>query len=126
MKYAFTFFAFVLMSSGLAQVPVYVPTDGLLAWESFETSESDCLTGGDIPCTLWNLSSDRFGFSALETAGSCHTITSASSGGGEWTFSAWFKADGEQEIGNLFRQHWDGGNWLRFEFSNLIFRYNIC
>ena len=123
MKHVFTLLAFALLSSGLAQIPVYVPTDGLLTWESFDTSQSDCLTGGSMPCTLWNLPTDRFGFSALDTEGACHTLTSANSGGNEWTFSTWIKAYGGQEIGNLFRQHWDGGNWLRFEFSNLIFRY---
>ena len=123
MKHIFTLLAFALLSSGLAQVPGYVPTDGLLTWESFETPEVNCLTGGDTPCALGNLTADRFDYSALETTGSCHSLPSANSGGNEWTFSTWIKAYGGQEIGNLFRQHWDGGNWLRFEFSNLIFRY---
>ena len=44
MKYIFTFLAFVLMSSGLAQLPDYVPSDGLVAWYPLDGFASDAGT----------------------------------------------------------------------------------
>ena len=44
MKYILTFLAFVLMSSGLAQLPDYVPSDGLVAWYPLDGFASDAGT----------------------------------------------------------------------------------
>ena len=38
MKYVFTFLTFVLMSSGLAQVPDYIPESGLIGWYPLDGS----------------------------------------------------------------------------------------
>jgi len=46
--------------------------------------------------------------------------------GDEITFMSWIRLDylpGTQA--NIFRQHWDGGHWIRFEVSgSLIFNLN--
>ncbi len=41
MKHVFTLLAFALMSSGLAQLPDYVPSDGLVAWYNLDGSGTD-------------------------------------------------------------------------------------
>ena len=41
MKHVFTLLAFALMSSGLAQVPEYVPADGLVAWYPLDGNALD-------------------------------------------------------------------------------------
>ena len=41
MKYVFTLFAFVLCSIGIAQVPEYVPSEGLVAWYNLDGNGID-------------------------------------------------------------------------------------
>lgn len=63
MKHVFTLFAFVLMSSGLAQVPGYAPSDDLVSWWAFSNNLTDessagnhCSVQGTVPFV-----EDRFG-----------------------------------------------------------------
>ena len=62
MKYVYTFLAFVLMSSGFAQVPGYVPNEGLVAWYPLNGSAND-LSGNSFHGTTENVTMevDRFG-----------------------------------------------------------------
>jgi len=47
MKHVFTLLSFAVMSSGIAQVPEYVPADGLVAWYPLDGSGTD-VSGNDV------------------------------------------------------------------------------
>ena len=46
MRRFFTLFAFALMSSAIAQIPSYVPADGLVAWYPFDGDGIDWSPNG--------------------------------------------------------------------------------
>ena len=96
MKHVFTLFAFALMSSGLAQVPEYVPADGLVAWYPFNSTSEDAGPGGfDMCATEISFVEGRWGdVNGAYSSTYGGQILSSCSAEGEWsdeiTYSMWF------------------------------------
>jgi len=114
----------------IAQLPDYVPTTDLVIWLDFEESDpTSCSTGTSLECEdYYSFGTDRLGGNALITGNSCFHLPGVQSVNSDWTFSCWIKAGPPpSSIGNLFREHWDEGNWLRFEPNptTLEFRHGV-
>ena len=61
MKHVFTLLSFALMSSGLAQVPEYVPTQDLVAWYDFNSNLEELTANGEtVEAFDLDYGSDRF------------------------------------------------------------------
>lgn len=62
MKHVFTIFLFALMSSGLAQIPNYVPTEDLISWHPLDGTATDVSGNGHHgSMTLLEGAVNRFG-----------------------------------------------------------------
>jgi hypothetical protein len=99
MKYVFTLFAFVLCSIGIAQVPEFVPPEGLVAWYPFSGNAID-VAGDGVEGAVFGatLATDRFGndscaysFDGVDDYIVIEDADELEFGGGDFTFSAWFK-----------------------------------
>ena len=61
MKHVFTLLSFALMSSGLTQVPEYVPTQDLVAWYDFNSNLEELTANGEtVEAFDLDYGSDRF------------------------------------------------------------------
>ena len=115
MKYIFTFFAFVQMSIGFAQIPEYVSTDGLVAWYPFSGDASDLSEfGNDGAVQGPFLTTDRFGHesSAYGFDGVDDYILIEGSDAlefedGDFTFSGWFQT-------SVPKRQWVVSNYLTY------------
>ena len=96
MNHVFTLLSFALMSSGLAQVPDYIPTDGLLAWYPMNGNALD-ESGNGFNCQSVGatLTEDRFGTpsSAYAFDGQGSHLQGASLPFSDLSISIWFKPD---------------------------------
>ena len=96
MKHVFTLFALALMTSGLAQVPDYIPTDGLVAWYPMNGNALD-ESGNGFNCQSVGatLTEDRFGIpsSAYTFDGQGSHLQGPSLPFSNLSISIWFKPD---------------------------------
>ena len=115
MKYAFTLLAFALMSSGLAQIPEYVSTDGLVAWYPFSGDASDLSEfGNDGSVQGPSLTTDRFGnascaygFDGVDDYILIEGSDALEFEDGDFTFSGWFKT-------SVSKRQWVVSNYLTY------------
>ena len=96
MKHVLTLLAFALMSSGVSQVPDYIPTDGLMAWYPMNGNALD-ESGNGFNCQSVGatLTEDRFGIpsSAYTFDGQGSHLQGASLPFSDLSISIWFKPD---------------------------------
>jgi hypothetical protein len=111
-------------TAATAQIPSYVPTDGLVGWWPFNGNANDESGNGNDGNLLGsiNYTVDRFGLDnlaiSINTGGSLMATTTSFDNPQVFSISAWFKSS---DVGNILfsfnnGQNLHGGNWDRALF----------